>query len=171
MAFLDNVNQLRSVNWGGTWLWDIKFEDMPAPFHDWFPAQDIEENVYSLESRQIEGYNSTYKIPKSTTVFDLKITFIDDELNTALRWLTVWVNSVILGGGTYVRPLDEVVRQVTIMKLTPDKVPVQTVSYYVYPEGAIYFHGTSDSGVPQYSVDFVIAGLGSIDDSSPPIIV
>ena len=74
MAYLTNIDQIRAVEWGKSYLWDIKFEDAPAPFDSWFPAIDVEEHLASLESQSFEAYMTQFKIPKSYAIPEIKIT-------------------------------------------------------------------------------------------------
>jgi len=151
LAFLNRVRDLRgsggsatapgqAIQWGQTFLWDLKFEDAPAPFNEWFPAADVEENIYTLESLTIQGFMSTYKVPKSTTVFDLKVTFYDDENHVLLDWLAEWVNGVMLGSGNYVATLQESCRIVSLARLNSLREAIGVTTFWVYPEEALYFH-------------------------------
>ena len=94
--FLTGIEQLRSVEWGKNYLWSVRFQakspyDLKAPFDQWFPAIEIEENISTLISLPIEAYMATYKIPKSTSVFDVRLTFMDDLNHTVFDWLDDWV--------------------------------------------------------------------------------
>jgi hypothetical protein len=158
--FLTNINQIRAIEWGRTYLWDIKFPDAPAPFNEWFPAVEIEENLATLESFDFEGFISTYKVPKSTTVFDLKVTFVDDIDHTLAHWLEEWINTDMLGEGNYILPLVDCCRKVMVAKLNLKRELIGHMkTYLVYPEGGLYFRGTSESGLPQEELTFIIAGV------------
>lgn len=156
--FLTNVDQLRQIEWGKTYLWDLKFPDAPTPFSEWFPATDVEENLLTLTGHTFEAFLSTYSVPKSTTEFDLKITFVDDINHTLSSWFTDWVNSGILNGGSHISTLEESVKIVYLAKLNLDKSPIKFSSYLVYPEGELYFVGNSESNLPTYNIELKIAG-------------
>lgn len=164
--FLKAITDLKEVEWGRQYLWDIQFPnaDLPTPFNTWFPASEIEENLATLETFQFEAYMSTYKVPKSTTDFDLKITFYDDQNYSVSNWITEWVNSYILNLDKvdyHIALLEEAVRAVDIKKMNARKEEVSLSRYFVFPTGGLYFNGTSESGAPQYTVEFCIAGSAS----------
>lgn len=157
-AFLERQSQIRQVAWGRTYLWDLRFDEAPAPFNKWFPASDVEENVFTINTKVIEGGISTYEVPERSSAFDLNITFYDDEDHTLLDWITKWANTLILNGERRVAVLEQAVKRVDLVKLNSRRVEVKASTYLVFPKGAINFRGTSDVGVPQYAVPFIIAG-------------
>lgn len=161
--FLNNIDQLRQIEWGRGHLWDIKFDGAPSPFNAWFPAIDIEENLYTLESYTFEGYGTQFKVPYKTTPFQITTIFPDDINNTLSTWLSDWVNLTILGNGT-VSPLENSIKLVTIAKIgtiiQATRKTIKINSYWVYPEGELMFHGSSDAEVPTYSATFVVVGVG-----------
>lgn len=134
MSFLKSLNQIREVEWGRSYLWDIKFTDdpiyqiseLPAPFKDWFPAVDIDENVATLESFAFEGGQTAFRVPARTSPFELKITFLDDENYTLLDWVRTWINKDILkdGAGT-VATLAEAIKTVEIVRMRPIRRSIQ----------------------------------------------
>jgi len=167
MVFFKGKEQIRTVEWGSTHLWDIKFDDAPDPnkpdgFAKWFPAVEVTENVSTLETKDFEFYMSTYSIPATTTLFDLQITFLDDVYLTLQDWFSSWVNDVMLTGsqygGQFILPLEECCKKVHIMKMNYQREPLKRSSYWVFPKGAMHFEGNSEAGPVQKQVDFVIAG-------------
>jgi len=52
--FLASIDQIRSVEWGKKYLWDIQFPDAPAPFDVFFPAADLDETPAVLESYTLQ---------------------------------------------------------------------------------------------------------------------
>ena len=171
MLYLQGKNNIREVNWGATHLWDIRFDDAPPPFNGWFPAVDVEENVFTLETKQLEFYMSTYELPVTTTLFDLKITYLDDVNLTLQKWFTKWINVEILNNGQAITPLDECCKRVHISKFNhqrnnpnSDSNSVQQSSYWVFPKGGMHFNGTSDSEVVSKTVELVIAGTIDVNN-------
>jgi len=156
MPFLRHKDQLRVVEWGRTYLWDIRFPDAPWPFSDWFPASEVTENRATLESQTFQSAWTTFRVPRNTTLFDLKVTFYDDDQHVLLSWLEEWINSTVTPSGTL--PVGEVVRPVELIKYNSLREPLDVSRYMVYPEGGLYFTGTSQGAVPQYQVTFIIAG-------------
>lgn len=157
-----NIDKIRAVEWGRTYLWEVRFigKSAPkAPFNDWFPAVHINENLATINTMQISAGTSTYEVPQSTTLFDITIDFVDDVNLTLEKWLTDWINSMVVDGR--VQYLENCVRDLLVMKLGLDREPISTKSYRVFPSTALYFDGNSESAVPQYSCKFIIAGTTS----------
>lgn len=160
MPFLNNIDQLRQVEWGKKFLWDIKFEDAPAPFDQFFPAIDIEEDKAILEHYQFERLSKAFKVPQKTGVKSLRITFADDADNTLVDWLDDWINRLVLNNDGYVSTLERASKLVTLLKLnsTREELNNQQISYWVVPEGQVTYNGSSSSDAQSYSVTFVIVG-------------
>lgn len=159
--FLKGKNQLRNIDWSKAYLWDVRFPDAPVPFNSWFPATNVEENIYTLNTKSLELYISTYEIPLSTTLFDLKITFIDDIKLTIHEWVSNWINKEILNEGRGLTPISECCKTVQIVKLDAQKSPILTSNYKVFPKDAGYFNGSSESQPLSNVIQFVIAGAGN----------
>ncbi len=158
MPYLNSIDQLRTVEWGRSYLWDIRFPDAPAPFNNWFPAVDVEENTATLNSQEFNAAWTTFRIPYNTSSFDLRITFMDDVNHTLRLWIEKWINEEILSGGKGTKPIAEITKPVEITKLSLDKEVIDLKRYLVYPEGGIYFTGNSNADALVYSVTFIIAG-------------
>jgi hypothetical protein len=168
--YLKDLSVVRGVEWGRAYLWDCKFGSgrevspssiVPAPkkpFDTWFPATEVRENLATIQSKEFETHISTLKVPQSTSVFPIEITFIDDYKDTLSDWITDWINKKILGDGIFLYPLEEVVTALYIAKLKPDKSELHTSSYMVYPEGELYYEGKSENGLHTYQVTFISVG-------------
>jgi hypothetical protein len=156
--WLKNVECLRTVEWSKSWLWDIRFPDGPGIFKDWFPATDVEENVWSLADKNWDAGFTSFAIPQRTSFFSLKVTFIDDICLSIEEWLDTWVNEEILGGGKYTHTLEDICKEVHVAKLDNKHGLVALNEYYVFPKGELFFSGNSQSGLHSNSIDFVIAG-------------
>lgn len=147
------------VQWGQKHLWDVKFVDGPGTFKNtWFPAIDISLPVGIIESNSIETSMSRFRFPKSTTDFDVSLTFVDDSEHTLINWFTEWINTTILNDGKYVSTLEKSIKLLQIARLNPDKSIQKEYSYWVYPDGILSFSGDSSGDVHQYQVTLVIAG-------------
>ena len=160
MAFLNSIEQLRSVSWGNKYLWDIQFNDsnLLAPFNTWFPALDVEEELAHVDSLSWEAGLTSFRVPQKTKSLSLKITFIDDNLTSLLTWITIWQNQSILNSGQYVSTVSTAARMVTILKLNSQRQTIVQTAYWVYPDGTITFMGNSEGGLQTYAVNFVIVG-------------
>ena len=168
------IGQLRSIEWGKKFLWDIKFVDPqdhisgPNParglgkkFQDFFPASDVRENIGTMTSYEWQIYMSTFKTPRQTSLFDLDVTFFDDATDTLLNWIDDWINITILNGGQFLTPLEECVRLLQVRKLNGRRETISENSYWVFPEGPISYLGSSSSDPKQYFLKFIIAGTAS----------
>ena len=153
MPRLTSLEQLAAKEFSKNYLWDIDFPD----FGQIVPAVSVEENIHSLSSHELNLYNTTIKIPLSTSSFDLKISFVDYEDLSFQTWLADWVNQDILGSGV-TATVEDATKPVIIYKLGADRSPIKTLNYLVYPEGSLYFTGDSESGIQILNQDFVIAG-------------
>jgi hypothetical protein len=165
-VYLNRIDQLRTIEWGKEYLWDIQFPSAPSPFNNWFPASNVEFPTATLKSKTFTGALSEYSIPIGTGEHKITITFLDDINHTLLDWLTAWINTTVVNieGHAYVKTLDEAKNKVFIARLGNDRnaLSVGGVAYiegfWVYPEGSPVFKGGSDSKPFTYSQDFVIIG-------------
>jgi len=172
------INQLRSIEWGKKFLWDILFIDpqdhigtppekargLGRRFEKFFPASDVRENIAILSSYEWQIYMSTFKTPRQTSLFDIDLTFFDDSEDTLLNWLNDWINITILNNGRFLTPLEQCVRLVQLRKLNGRREAISENTYWVYPEGPISYSGSSSSDPKQYFVKFIIAGKASGTD-------
>lgn len=167
MVYLKNIEQVRAVEWSQQHLWDIRFpgsnintfdKGAPKPFDEWFPANDVEDNMANLETHMLEVAMTSLKLPLKSSVRDLKITFIDDKEATLEKWFTEWMNFQILNEDKTSQAIATLETSVKLVQLQRLGVTEKTYSYYVYPEGSIHFHGSSESGAHVYSLSFVKAG-------------
>lgn len=163
MAFLDSLEQIRSIEWGQSYLWDARFSDPspPAPFATWFPASTMDEDIFSLESFNFDARGGQFAVPlRRGQIKKVSFNFHDDADNTLLNWFETWVNETILDrNGTTVSPLEECVRLLTIVRLNSQRQTVGNPrNYWVYPEGSLSYSGTSSSEVRSFSVNLVIVG-------------
>lgn len=176
------LSSLRSVRWGKSYLWDIQFPagpsfaggyayppDPPILFQDWFPAHNVQEPVFSVNSFGISLPVFDFQIPKGISSGSLTISFYDDIFENLREWLWSWVmwmftadpnpKTGIFGqGGTAVRTLAECVRPVIISRYTErnDQNPSMVRQYYVYPSDTMISNLTSESAPVDYTVNFVV---------------
>lgn len=167
MAFLTSLHQMRNIEFGKSYLWDIRFPDVPAPFNEWFPATEVEDDVASIESFEVEAFDTTIKVPQKTSSKSLRITFVDDVNLTLLKFFKSWMKNEILNENQttrYTSTLEESVKRIIIQKLDAAKNPVSEITYWVYPEEQLTFSGDSESGSRIYTMSFVKAGTASDDE-------
>lgn len=167
---MPTLEQVRNIEWSRTWEWELRFggdkdnlKSPPAPFNDFFPAQDVELPESNIESFQFGGYNSTFSVPQGTNLLTLRTTFFDDSRSTMLRWVRDWFEDEVFGilGGKkkFVLSLESAVRLVTVTKFDESRQEVESKGFWVYPDGLLIFRGTSDSATNLYAGNFIIAGV------------
>lgn len=158
MTPLNNISQVRSIDWNRAYLWDIRFlppDNPPAPFDSWFPAVDVDDMMWSLTTYNPETPNFPLAIPtKAMQVRNLGITFQDDVYASIEMWLEEWVNGSILNRGECVSTLFEIIRRVEVLRLSLDKKPIFRCIYEVYPTDTFTFTGRSESISNQYQTYF-----------------
>lgn len=128
--YLNNVNQIRQVEWAKSYNWDIIFYDSAAspteriaePFDNWFPAIDLEENTANLETHTIEAFQDSYKIPLKSSPKELRVTFQDDHNHVLNKWLNDWVNIKILNKGKFISTLADSVKLVQVVRTSVSKL-------------------------------------------------
>ena len=165
------MNQVRSVEWGKSFNWDIQFfgeNSPPSPFDTWFPAIDVEENIANIETFQVgDAFMNSYEIPSGTSPRTLRITFQDNAEHVLLGWMEEWINLFILNERKYMSVLETAVRSVTVRKITGkgesinnnDSRNVTMRNYFVFPKDSISYTGNSSSDSLTYSITFAIAGV------------
>lgn len=141
--YLNNLEQIRSVQWSQKFRWDVMFEDSPSEFFGWFPATDVKENVWSLEHYTFTGGQSSYSLPKNSTEFDLSITYVDDISLSVEAWITKWVNSTVLNDGNGISSIHESSKIVYLVKFDNKGKIIYRATYKVIPSGSMYFEGAS----------------------------
>ena len=114
-------HRMRRVQWSSSIQWSVHFlksdetdpriQLPPEPFADWVPATEVEENIFTLNNHSYEAYMSSYEFPMTSAVFDVNVTFVDDERSTFHEWLADWVNNGILRGGEGLTPIKQSVLQ------------------------------------------------------------
>jgi hypothetical protein len=155
MALLKHIEQLRAEEWSRTYLWDIQFPSFGSRV---FPAISVEEDIDNLQTHELQIFNTTLKVPLTTSNKMLKVTYIEFADHALTEWLTKWYREQMFGNGQYTSTVAEAVRQCFVYLLRPDRTILRERQYLVYPEGEIQFSGTSDSATVQASQSFVIAG-------------
>jgi hypothetical protein len=158
------IEDVRGVgDFARSYLWDVKFPEAPPAFKPWFPANDIDEQLPSVDSESAEFYNIIFSYPKKLNLPKITLTFYDREDRINFKWIRGWITNTIFnldtpGLETTVSTLEEVVKEMYVFKLDHRKQPVDLVSYWVYPE-SINDHGSSDNALSIYSVPFIVAGM------------
>lgn len=164
--YLKNIEEIRKVQLGRTYLWDIRFigGNLPKPFQEWFPAINVDEGDGSINSISFDAGYTSAKIPQNKTNAEIKVTFIDKDFEAGedkynlYEWMKAWRNQVVIKPDGTIGTLSEIVRHLVIAKLNTKKEIVKTSSYWVYPEGDLSFVGNSENGIPTYSINLVVAG-------------
>ena len=160
--FLKHIEQVRSIDWGKAYLWDILLPDAPPPFHKWFPATDVEEPLFNVESFNFDSSMGVHKIPlRNGGAPVMKITFLDNDRHALSDFFEEWVDDQVLPKDrTTVNWVESAVKSIMIAKYDHTHSNIKTVNYWVYPEGELGFHGSGESSSEPLVLDFVIVGKG-----------
>lgn len=158
--YLQEIEQLRQVNYARSYLWDVKFVNgPPGPFGSWFPATDMSEPIYSIESMPFDTPVANLSVPKQSNILQLKFTCFDDIDHSLENWMREWTLSIIPERYKYVNYLSDSVKDVIVAKFHPDGSGVKQRSYTVYPEDSLNFEGNSASEALLLPLTFVVAGI------------
>ena len=159
MAYLNNIDQVRKVQWKKSNSWDIKLEGCPSPFDSWFPAIDVQYTVAVLQSDSVTSLG--FRVPKSTGPKNIRITFVDDEKSTLLNFFQKWMETVSPTNNSYTLSIHdaECTKMVHLSKLDSMRNEIKVDSYRVYPDGELEFHGDSDANLATYSLTLVVVGI------------
>lgn len=155
--FLNNVQQVRSIEWGQMHLWDVRFPDAPSPFSDWFPATDYQLNSVTGLAMSQQFYMRDFKFPQSKGSPDLTFQVLDDEKMTLHEWYQHWFDE-IYQESSGVLTLAECVRPVIVATLNRQRQRVLLETFYVFPDGAVNRSGSSNSDQVNFTMNFIIAG-------------
>lgn len=179
-AFLRNIEMVRVIgDWARSYLWDIKFFNpgpnadgiQPyslSPFDEWFPAVDVEEPFFDIESQTFPFYNRSLVIPKEQGDLKLNITFMDNENRVLSRWFKQWVEVFIFNKGNYVSTLSECLRKLTIRKLNHERMITEETTYFIYPNQTFGDSLKSDNAISQFTLSFVVASYMRNDPVQAP---
>jgi hypothetical protein len=147
---LNNINQLRSIEWSKKYLWDVIFipntDKTLVPFDRWLPAVSVDDTVATIKSHQIQGSLVDFSIPLNQESTSITISFIDDINMTLYQWFKHWINVGIFNSGSGVSYIDKCLRTIQLQKLDNNLEPISTVVYLVYPISSIQYSGSSDTG-------------------------
>ena len=165
------IDWLRSIEWARSYKWEVEFlttsySDLPAPpapFNEFFPASDVDFGSKSINTSAIESPIKPAEIPFGTDVHHMSITFYDNDDYVLMGWLEDWMKAVN-GGGKYVLSLTEASLQVNLRLLNSKDMITKEYALYVFPMGEVKYAGTSESGVAQFTGEFVI--VGDLNDKS-----
>lgn len=157
MVYLKDLTKVRSIQWGTNYNWDIKFDDAPSPFNEWFPATDIDLNTGDGVPYTYMPSRKDYKIPLMGSSGTITLTYKDDDKNTLYEWINKWFNNIYMGAGG-VLSLKESVKKLTVLRLNTKKQITDTTVYYVYPYGDDSYKGSSEPDLMTYTRTFYIAG-------------
>lgn len=170
---LMNISQLREVNeWGRAYCWDImilsgiKVPAPPAPFDTWFPADSVQETAVSPSSFSYFSPFMQYTVPQNSNLFDLMISFYDNDKLDLYRWFKDWVNNKIFNfdqADPYLSYLQEIVVPIYIWKYRwggeYQKITVTLSTFWAYPDGPISDAMSSESAARQFSVPLRVCGI------------
>ena len=89
----------------------------------------------------------------------MTLTFLDSDTHTLLNYFRDWIdNDVFLDGRTVVNWAENAIRRVVVAKYDHTHSNPDIKVYYVYPEGELKWHGSSESSNEPLVVELVIMG-------------
>jgi len=185
----NGITSIRSVDWDKKYLWVVDFKDTganacnpPAPFDDFFPANDITIPMATMESKIFDFPQMTVKIPVGQTVSDITITFYDDEKKSLLLWLRDWINLDLMNDGRFVSGLLDKhplvtgsdsfgvkrnvkpIRPLRVAMLDSYRDEVQVYQFQVYPDGNLDWNAGQASDAQSYTITFTVVDVKSEKD-------
>jgi hypothetical protein len=156
------LSDIIGVQFGHTLDWEIMFVPSqgsfppPPPFLSWFPAVDVDTDVFDLQHQIFETPLGTFSIPKNANQRNIKITFLDDEVGTLEVWMDHWVNHRIRNNGKGINHLSKCLNKVVINKLGTDKKFIRPYLLWICPEGSLQNVFNSKPEVKAFSQNFKI---------------
>lgn len=153
--YLKNQNQIRQIQWLTTDQWDIKIEEAPVPFNDWFPATDITVNELSSEHHNIQTPSADYDIPKRGGRETITITALDDQFRTLQNWYDD-LNTRIYASPWGVLPLEKSMVRINVVQTDVKKNTIKHLMYYCIPDGSVSWVGESTKNISTLNLTFKI---------------
>lgn len=138
------------------------------------PATDVSITFATGNSHVFSTSLRDFSIPTGVSGGEsLSITVLDDYLNSFWWFMKSWfdstypnINSVYDNANKSsssinmgVASLDECIKIITIVKLSPEGLPLYSFNTWVYPEGGLSFSGTSTSETSTQSYQFKIINI------------
>lgn len=163
----DIANRMRQIEWSRGYSWDVYIDPAPPyPFNNTnygLPVTEVKDAVGMSRPWDIDAGCSTYRMPKGKALFDISLSFLDDENGTMEQYFERWFEQVcpwegLNGGDGCVSYLEDAVRHIRITKLNSKRQAIFTRRYLVYPDGEIFGFNNSESGTRTYNVILTVAG-------------
>lgn len=153
---LESIENLRAVEWARAYSWDIKFPDAPEPFSRWFPASDVVQFRWGVESFSFKAHVAALEIPRAMSLPGMTITFYDGEMGEIEEWMRKWVVVGIFGEGRGVATIGEAKKKLVVQRLDSRRVAIKQWTYDVIPKDTYFFAGGSSSAPKQNAVAFMV---------------
>ena len=156
---LVTVTKLRSVQWDKSNNWEIIIPSLNFNGKNtFFPANDTELTFFGIENLEISG--TGISIPKSRTIPNVTLSYIDDETLSITKQITAWQKSIVSSDGYSVLPMNVASHDIFIYKLNSMKKRIAFWKLKGFPTGNLQYHGDSDGSIPIYSVNFSVTHGG-----------
>lgn len=161
------LDHMRQIEWSRGYSWDVFIDPAPpAPFNSTrygLPVVEVKDHIAYTRPWDIDAGCSTYRMPKGKALFDISLSFLDDEVGTMEQYFEKWFEQICpwegrAGSDGCVSYLEDIVRQIRITKVNSKKQAIFTRRYYVYPDGEIVGYNNSVGGVRTYTVILTVAG-------------
>ncbi len=153
-----DIDSLRTVEWGATYLWDIRIPSVNVdPFIGWFPATNVREPLINPVLETIDYSTMKVQVPKTTSSLDMVISFYDDVNRTLEKWLLAWHNS-IYNDYMHVTPLWDCVRDIYVLRLDRQRERIAETVYSCFPSSKIDIESDSGAKARQINLTLEVAG-------------
>jgi len=159
--FLKDKTLALSVEYGKSYNWDIRFleSDFPSDFRKWFPAISVKEPLIDPETYSFNIGNISLDIVSGYKQPVLSLEFYDNDKGELAEYIRNWINNFCLGKFTFVRPIEECLKTVEVIRTdNKGKTSIKT-TYKVVAKSSMVRESNSSSNIIQYSVDFIVASM------------
>lgn len=175
----ENTNDLlRSIDWDKKYLWKVKFLpaldsfanafNIPPLFAGFFPVIDVDVDLATVQSHQVDYGVSTLKIPHRGGVKTLRLTVNDDINGSLYQWFRDWIDVDILNCGRFISCLNDEHsrvkgngsvqprRKILIERLNSEGNTIKTETYDIVIDETFSWNGSQASEAQMYTVSFYI---------------
>lgn len=171
MPSLNNISQLRSIEWSKKYLWEVIFDDPElnkslSPFDKWLPAISCTDEVSNVQSKDINAVMTNFAIPLNQSKREFKLSFIDNIDLKIYFYFKKWIEESIFNNGKGLSPLEKCFRIIKLNKLNNSLELISTVEYKVYPTSLSSYSGTSEDSYHTVDVTLQKIGISKLEETS-----
>ena len=143
--FTPGLGAIRSVEWGQTWHWDAKFDAAPVPFQNWFPAFEVEAEIFNIGQHDFSIGSMTFSHPELKSRSPMTVSFYDNDEQVLFNWLHDWQADIFTEEGL-VGTITEIAKRLVLVSTTAIHERHTVIESWVYPTGPTTWIRNSESG-------------------------